>query len=44
VPAFWQDIVAFKKQDSLQLPQEQSILFVGSSSLEQVFDLFVLVT
>lgn len=32
LPPFWQDIVAFKKQDSLQSPQKQAILFVGSSS------------
>ncbi len=31
-PAFWSDIVAFKKQDSLQPPPANSILFVGSSS------------
>lgn len=31
-PAFWQDIVAFKKQDSLQPPPSDPILFVGSSS------------
>ncbi|MFC4232589.1 GDSL-type esterase/lipase family protein [Parasediminibacterium paludis] len=31
-PAFWQEIVAFKKQDSLQLPQQHCIVFVGSSS------------
>lgn len=32
MPTFWQDIVAFKKQDSLQSPQKQAILFIGSSS------------
>jgi hypothetical protein len=32
LPPFWQDIVSFKKQDSLQLPQQQGIVFVGSSS------------
>lgn len=31
-PAFWQDILAFKKQDSLQPPPQHAILFVGSSS------------
>lgn len=31
-PAFWTDIVAFKKQDVVQAPPENSILFVGSSS------------
>jgi lysophospholipase L1-like esterase len=32
VPAFWQEIVSFKKKDSVQMPQAKSILFVGSSS------------
>jgi lysophospholipase L1-like esterase len=31
-PPFWNDILAFKKQDSLQPPPAHSILFVGSSS------------
>ena len=31
-PAFWQDILAFKRQDSLQSVPAHSILFVGSSS------------
>jgi lysophospholipase L1-like esterase len=31
-PAFWNDIVAFKKKDSAQHPVTNSILFVGSSS------------
>ena len=31
-PAFWQDIVAFKKLDAIQKPALNSILFVGSSS------------
>lgn len=31
-PAFWDDIQAFKKQDSLQPPPQHAILFVGSSS------------
>ena len=31
-PAFWYDIQSFKKQDSLQMPAKNSILFVGSSS------------
>jgi hypothetical protein len=31
-PAFWQDIVAFKKKDSIQAPPSNAILFVGSSS------------
>lgn len=31
-PAFWQEIVAFKKKDSAQMPPNNAILFVGSSS------------
>ncbi len=31
-PPFWDDIQAFKKQDSIKLPLKNSILFVGSSS------------
>lgn len=31
-PAFWQDIIAFKKTDSTQAPPSSAILFVGSSS------------
>jgi lysophospholipase L1-like esterase len=31
-PAFWDDIQAFKKQDSLSFPPKNAILFVGSSS------------
>jgi len=31
-PAFYDDIQAFKKQDSLQAPAKNAILFVGSSS------------
>ncbi len=31
-PAFWQEIVAFKKKDSIQAPPSNAILFVGSSS------------
>jgi len=31
-PAFWDDIQAFKKQDSLFFPPKNAILFVGSSS------------
>jgi lysophospholipase L1-like esterase len=31
-PAFWQEIVAFKKKDSAQMPPTNAILFVGSSS------------
>jgi lysophospholipase L1-like esterase len=29
---FWDDIQSFKKQDSIQFPPENAILFVGSSS------------
>ncbi len=31
-PPYWEDIQAFKKQDSLQFPGTNKILFVGSSS------------
>ena len=31
-PAFWNEIVAYKKTDSAQPPQKNAILFVGSSS------------
>ncbi|QCR21478.1 SGNH/GDSL hydrolase family protein [Pontibacter sp. SGAir0037] len=31
-PPFWDEIQAFKKQDSLQAPPKDAILFVGSSS------------
>jgi lysophospholipase L1-like esterase len=31
-PAYWQDIVSFKKQDAKEKPAPGSILFVGSSS------------
>lgn len=31
-PAFWQEIIAFKKKDSTQAPPSNAILFVGSSS------------
>ena len=31
-PPFWSDIEAFKAQDSIQMPAQQQILFVGSSS------------
>jgi lysophospholipase L1-like esterase len=31
-PAFYDDIQAFKKQDSIHLPPQHAILFVGSSS------------
>lgn len=32
MPPFWSDIQAFKKQDSINMPAKQQILFVGSSS------------
>ena len=31
-PAFWDDIQAFKKQDSVHFPEKGQILFTGSSS------------
>jgi lysophospholipase L1-like esterase len=31
-PPFWNDIQAFKKQDSISMPQPGQIVFVGSSS------------
>lgn len=31
-PAFWEDIQAFKKQDSVSFPPRGAILFIGSSS------------
>ena len=34
-PVLWQDIVAFKKQDSIQPPPSHSIVFVGSSSFTE---------
>ena len=32
LPAFWNDIQAFKKQDSVSFPPANAILFIGSSS------------
>ncbi|MCX2741019.1 SGNH/GDSL hydrolase family protein [Pontibacter anaerobius] len=32
-PPFWNEIEAFKQQDSVQMPPENAILFVGSSSI-----------
>ncbi len=32
LPAFWSDIQAFKKQDSVSAPPKNAILFIGSSS------------
>ena len=31
-PAFWDDIQAFKKQDSISFPPKNAILFIGSST------------
>lgn len=39
VPAFWQDIIAFKKKDSVQKPPEHAILFIGSSSFTKWQDI-----
>ena len=40
-PAFWGDIVAFKKQDSVQMHPPHPILFVGSSSFTKWTDVNV---
>jgi len=37
-PAFWDDVQAFKKQDSLHFPGTNKILFVGSSSFTRWTD------
>jgi lysophospholipase L1-like esterase len=37
-PAFWKDILAFKKIDSAQKPPPHSILFIGSSSFTRWTD------
>jgi lysophospholipase L1-like esterase len=37
-PPFWEEIVAFKKQDSTHFPQKNAILFVGSSSFRKWTD------
>lgn len=37
-PPFWDDIQAFKKQDSIQPPPAHAILFVGSSSFTKWTD------
>jgi len=37
-PAFYDDILAFRNQDSLQVPPKNVILFVGSSSFTQWTD------
>ena len=31
-PAFWNDILSFRKKDSIQFPPKNAILFIGSSS------------
>jgi lysophospholipase L1-like esterase len=36
--AFWNDIQAFKKQDSINPPPQQAILFIGSSSFTKWHD------
>ena len=38
-PPFWQDMVAFKKQDSLQPPPSHPIVFTGSSSFTRWSDM-----
>jgi len=38
LPPFWEDIRAFKKQDSLSFPQKHAILFIGSSSFTKWTD------
>lgn len=37
-PAFYDDIQAFKKQDSISMPPQNAILFVGSSSFTKWTD------
>ena len=37
-PPFWDDIQAFKHQDSIEAPQQHAILFVGSSSFTKWTD------
>src|ERR1700755_3522507 len=37
-PPFWDDIQAFKHQDSIQMPPQHAILFVGSSSFTKWTD------
>ena len=37
-PAFWNDIQAFKKKDSVSFPPKNAILFVGSSSFTRWTD------
>ena len=37
-PPFWNDIQSFKKQDSVHMPPQHEILFVGSSSFTKWTD------
>lgn len=37
-PAFWQEIQAFKRQDSVSFPAKDQVLFVGSSSFTKWTD------
>src|SRR5262245_45970637 len=37
-PTFWDDIQAFKKEDSVHQPAKNSILFIGSSSFTKWTD------
>src|SRR5690349_21301107 len=37
-PPFWEEIAAFKKQDSAHFPTKNAILFVGSSSFRKWTD------
>ena len=37
-PAFWEDIQAFKKEDSIHKPVSHAILFIGSSSFTKWTD------
>jgi acetyl esterase/lipase/lysophospholipase L1-like esterase len=38
LPAFWNDILAFKKQDSIQMPKPNALLLTGSSSFTKWLD------
>ncbi|WP_345955827.1 GDSL-type esterase/lipase family protein [Mucilaginibacter sp. PAMB04168] len=38
-PAFWKEVQAFKKKDSLNMPAKGGILFIGSSSFTKWTDL-----
>lgn len=41
-PPFWEEIQAFKKQDSIIMPPDGAVLFVGSSSIRLWQDLDVM--